>query len=308
MKGLVIKSTGSWYSVLAEDQETYNCRVRGKFKLKGFKTTNPLAVGDQVEFELETDTDEQTGVIKHIFPRSNYIIRKSIHKTGHGHIIASNVDQVMLLATLAYPRTSFGFIDRFSVAAESFRIPVTLVFNKIDMLEDETIAYLDEIMAMYRTLGYTCLAISAIEQQGIDEIEQVLTNKITLLAGHSGVGKSTLINELNPTIAQKIGEMSDYAQKGTHTTTFAQMFELKKGMNIIDTPGIKEYGLVDISNQELSDYFPEMRALIGECKFHDCSHTHEPGCAIIEAVKEEKIAPTRYNSYLSILEDEDNRR
>ena len=308
MKGLVVKSTGSWYSVLSEDNETYNCRVRGKFKLKGFKTTNPLAVGDQIDFEIEHTTDELIGVIKHIYPRSNYIIRKSIHKTGHGHIIASNIDQVMLLATLAYPRTSFGFIDRFSVAAESFRIPVILVFNKIDMLEDESIEYLDEIMELYRGIGYRCLSISAIEKQGVDEVEKVLANKITLLAGHSGVGKSTLINELNPTIAQRIGEMSDYAQKGTHTTTFAQMFELKKEMNIIDTPGIKEYGLVDISNQELSDYFPEMRALIGECKFYNCSHTHEPACAIIEAVKKDRIAPTRYNSYLSILEDEDNRR
>ena len=308
MKGLVVKSTGSWYSVLSEDNETYNCKVRGKFKLKGFKTTNPLAVGDQIDFEIEHTTDELIGVIKHIYPRSNYIIRKSIHKTGHGHIIASNIDQVMLLATLAYPRTSFGFIDRFSVAAESFRIPVILVFNKIDMLEDESIEYLDEIMELYRGIGYRCLSISAIEKQGVDEVEKVLANKITLLAGHSGVGKSTLINELNPTIAQRIGEMSDYAQKGTHTTTFAQMFELKKEMNIIDTPGIKEYGLVDISNQELSDYFPEMRALIGECKFYNCSHTHEPACAIIEAVKKDRIAPTRYNSYLSILEDEDNRR
>lgn len=308
MKGLITKSTGSWYSILGEDQHTYNCRVRGKFKLKGFKTTNPLAVGDQVDFEMESATDEPTGVIKHIYPRSNYIIRKSIHKTGHGHIIASNIDQVMLLATLAYPRTSFGFIDRLSVAAESFRISVVLVFNKIDMLEDESIEYLEEIMELYRALGYTCLSISATEQQGIDKVEDVLAGKITLLTGHSGVGKSTLINELNPTIAQKIGEMSDYTQKGTHTTTFAQMFELKAGMNIIDTPGIKEYGLVDISNQELSDYFPEMRALIGACKFHDCNHTHEPGCAIIEAVKEEAIAPIRYNSYLSILEDEDNRR
>ncbi len=308
MKGLVIKSTGSWYSILGENQQTYNCRVRGKFKLKGFKTTNPLAVGDQVDFEMETATDEPTGVIGKIYPRTNYIIRKSIHKTGHGHIIASNIDQVMLLATLAYPRTSFGFIDRFSVAAESFRIPVVLVFNKIDMLEDESIEYLEEIMELYRSIGYTCLSISATEQQGIDQVEEILAGKITLLAGHSGVGKSTLINELNPAIAQKIGEMSDYAQKGTHTTTFAQMFELKAGMNIIDTPGIKEYGLVDISNQELSDYFPEMRALIGECKFHNCSHTHEPGCAIIDAVKGGDIAPTRYNSYLSILEDEDNRR
>jgi len=308
MKGLVIKSTGSWYSILGDDQNTYNCRVRGKFKLKGFKTTNPLAVGDQVDFDMELATDEPTGIIHHIHPRTNYIIRKSIHKSGHGHIIASNIDQLMVLVTMAFPRTSFGFIDRLSVAAESFRIPVTLVFNKMDMLEDESIEVVEEIMDLYRSLGYECMAISAIELRGVDKVEATLANKITLLAGHSGVGKSTLINQLNPAIAQKIGEVSMSVEKGTHTTTFAQMFELKKGMNIIDTPGIKEYGLVDISNQELSDYFPEMRALIGECKFHDCSHTHEPGCAIIEAVDEENIAPSRYISYLSILEDEDNRR
>jgi ribosome biogenesis GTPase len=308
MKGLVIKSTGSWYSILSEDQQTYNCRVRGKFKLKGFKTTNPLAVGDEVDFEMETSTDEPTGVIHHIYPRNNYIIRKSIHKTGHGHIIASNIDQLMILVTLAYPRTSFGFIDRLAVAAESFRIPVTLVFNKMDMLEDESLEYVEEIMVLYRSLGYECMAISATELQGLDKVETSLADKITLVAGHSGVGKSTLINQLNPEIGQKIGEVSMSVEKGTHTTTFAQMFELKKGMNIIDTPGIKEYGLVDISNQELSDYFPEMRDMIGHCKFHNCSHTHEPGCAIVEAVKNEKIAATRYTSYLSILEDEDNRR
>ena len=308
MKGLVIKSTGSWYNILGEDQNTYNCRVRGKFKLKGFKTTNPLAVGDQIDFDMEIGTDEPTGIIHHIYPRTNYIIRKSIHKTGHGHIIASNIDQLMILVTLAYPRTSFGFIDRLSVAAESFRIPVTLVFNKMDMLEDESVQYVEEIMGLYRSLGYECMAISATELQGIDQVEAALADKTTLVAGHSGVGKSTLINQLNPAIAQKIGEVSVSVEKGTHTTTFAQMFELKKGMNIIDTPGIKEYGLVDISNQELSDYFPEMRALIGECKFHDCSHTHEPGCAIIEAVNQETISASRYTSYLSILEDEDNRR
>lgn len=308
MTGIITKSTGSWYEVSGEDEQSYKCRVRGKFKIKGFKTTNPLAVGDKVDFELEKGTDEITGVIYHIHPRTNYIIRKSIHKTGHGHIIASNVDQLMILVTLAYPRTSFGFIDRLSVAAESFRIPVTVVFNKMDMLEDETLEYVDEIISLYTSLGYQCMAISALENKGTDKVEDSLKNKITLLAGHSGVGKSTLINQLNPEIAQKIGEVSISVEKGTHTTTFAQMFELKPGMNIIDTPGIKEYGLVDITNQELSDYFPEMRALIGECKFHDCSHTHEPGCAIGAAVQSGQIAASRYNSYLSILEDEDNRR
>ena len=308
MKGLVTKSTGSWYTILGEDGVSYPCRVRGKFKIKGLKTTNPIAVGDQVEFDIEEATDEVSGVIHTITPRTNYIIRKSIHKTGHAHIIASNVDQVMILVTLAYPKTSFGFIDRLTVAAESFRIPVTLVFNKMDMLEDESVEYVEEIMEMYEGLGYSCMKISALENEGLELVRESLSDKTTLVAGHSGVGKSTLINQLNPEIAQKIGEVSLAVQKGTHTTTFAQMFELEEGMNIIDTPGIKEYGLVEIGSDELSDYFPEMRALIGECRFYDCTHTHEPQCAIISAVEEGEISPTRYESYLSILLDDDNRR
>lgn len=307
MEGLVMKSTGSWYHVLA-DGKGYECRTRGKLRLKGYKVTNPIAVGDRVIFDLEKNSDEQTGVIMQILPRHNYIIRKSIHKTAHSHLIASNIDQAMLMATVAYPRTSLGFIDRFAVAAESFRIPTVLVFNKIDILEKQGHEYIDELIELYEKVGIKCLKISALEQEGIEQVSDILKNKRTLIAGHSGVGKSTLINKINPDINQKIGEMSDFAQKGTHTTTYAHMFELAENTFIIDTPGIKEYGLVEMNDQELSDYFPEMRALIGACKFHDCTHTHEPDCAVLTAVENGEIAASRYVSYLSILEDDDNRR
>lgn len=307
MIGLVLKSTGSWYEVLHQSN-TYLCRARGKLKLKGYKTTNPIAVGDFVEFKIEEVTDEQTGVITSISPRKNYIIRKSIHKTGHTHIIAANVDQAIIIATLAFPRTSLGFIDRITVAAESFRIPVTIIFNKMDTLEDDGLSYADELIMLYESIGFKCLKISAFEKSDITKVGQLLNGKTSLIAGHSGVGKSTIINALNPEIGQKIGEVSLSVEKGTHTTTFAQMFPLDDETFIIDTPGIKEYGLVEIEEQELSDYFPEMRALIGECKFHNCSHTHEPGCAIVEALNANEIAASRYHSYLSMLENDDNRR
>lgn len=307
MKGLVMKSTGSWYEVLYNN-ELVLCRTKGKLKLKGFKTTNPIAVGDEVEFEFETGTDEATATISNILPRKNYIIRKSIHKTGHGHVIAANIDQAILIATLAFPKTSLGFIDRFTVAADSFRIPVTIVFNKMDTLESDGIEYAEELCELYENIGFSCLKISAFNTADVETVRQLLKSKTSLVAGHSGVGKSTLINGLNPEISQKIGEVSLAVEKGTHTTTFAQMFELEKDTFIIDTPGIKEYGLVDINNQELSDYFPEMRALIGECRFNNCTHTHEPGCAIRSAVDNEEINVSRYYSYLSMLEDDDNRR
>ncbi|MDH5366765.1 MAG: ribosome small subunit-dependent GTPase A [Cyclobacteriaceae bacterium] len=307
MIGLVLKSTGSWYEVLYQSN-TYLCRTRGKLKLKGYKTTNPIAVGDLVEFNIEEASEEQTGVITSISSRKNYIIRKSIHKTGHAHIIAANIDQAIIIATLAFPRTSLGFIDRFTVAAESFRIPVTIIFNKMDTLEDDGLTYADELITLYENIGFKCIKISAFEKSDITRVGELLNGKISLIAGHSGVGKSTIINALNPEIGQKIGEVSLSVEKGTHTTTFAQMFPLENETFIIDTPGIKEYGLVEIEEQELSDYFPEMRALIGECKFHNCSHTHEPGCAIVESLNANEIAASRYHSYLSMLENDDNRR
>ncbi len=307
MKGLVTKSTGSWYTISTEGEQTINARVRGKLKLKGFKTTNPIAVGDFVEYIIENES-ENTGLITKIYARNNYIIRKSTQLKHQEHILASNIDQLMIVVALVFPRTSLGFIDRLSVGAESFRIPITIVFNKCDLLDEEGLEYQDSLVQLYTGLGMRCLVGSATEKIGLDAIQEVLKNKTTLIAGHSGVGKSTLLNVLHPEIEQKTGRVSDYAQKGTHTTTFAQMFEIEKDCKIIDTPGIKEYGMIDIDENELSDFFPEMRALLGACKFNNCTHTHEPGCAIVDAVQQGSIAESRYLSYLSILEGDDNRR
>lgn len=306
MKGLVTRSTGSWYEVLGEDQLTYQCRTRGKLRLADVKTTNPIAVGDSVFFEIESGIKQ--GIIYEIAPRQNYIIRKSIKNKNQGHIIAANIDQSVLIATLTYPRTSLGFIDRFLVSAEAFRIPQVIVFNKIDLLNVKQKKLLDEYSAIYTAIGVTCLTSSATENKGIESIRNMLRGKISLISGHSGVGKSTLINCLSPELELNTSEVSDFAEKGVHTTTFAEMFEIENNTKIIDTPGIKELGLMDIDSQELSDYFPEMRALIGQCKFHNCLHTHEPGCAIKAAWSEGRIADSRYKSYLSMLEDSDNRR
>lgn len=307
MKGLVLKSTGSWYDVLGEDDYTYTCRTRGKLRLQGFKTTNPVAVGDRVSFYLDEEVKGQ-GIIDEILPRENYIIRKSIKLKSQGHIIASNIDQAILIVTLAYPRTSLGFIDRFLVTAESFRIPQVLVFNKKDLLDEEGYQLLDQVKAIYENIGIPCLTVSALEETGIEDVRQLLTGKKSLISGHSGVGKSTLINKIAPEINQKTGEVSGYAEKGIHTTTFAEMFRIGEDTFIIDTPGIKELGIIDIEKEELSDYFPEMRALQSECKFHNCTHIHEPKCAVQDAVDNGEIAESRYMSYVSILEGDDNRR
>lgn len=307
MEGLVTKSTGSWYNVLGEDQKNYNCRTRGKLRLQGFKTTNPIAVGDQVIFSID-DKAKNEGVISEILPRKNYIIRKSVKLKSQGHIIASNIDQAVLLVTLVYPRTSMGFIDRFLVTAESFRIPQVLVFNKIDLLHENQMDLLEEIIAIYEGIGIPCLKMSAVEGIGLTDFEELLQNKKSLLSGHSGVGKSTVLNKIAPHIDQKIGSVSEFAQKGIHTTTFAEMFLLNPNTFIIDTPGIKELGIIDIDPEELSDYFPEMRALRPDCKFYNCTHTHEPKCAVKAAVDSGEISESRYISYLSIFEGDDNRR
>lgn len=307
MEGKVIKSTGSWYHVLAEDGKEYNCRLRGKFKIKGLKVTNPVAVGDKVQLEIE-DVEEETGVITDIQPRENYIIRKSTRKKYHGHILATNIDRAVLVATLVLPRTSLGFIDRFLVSADSFRIPALIIFNKKDLLEEAQRAQQQELMEMYESIGYRCMEISAFDQQDVARVKEVLRGKTSLFSGHSGVGKSTLLNQLDPDIAQKTAEVSTFANKGVHTTTYAEMFETEPGTFIIDTPGIKELGLMDINEGEISHYFPEMRDLLGECKFHDCTHTHEPGCVVMDAVEEGQIAGSRYLSYLSMLENEDSHR
>lgn len=308
MQGTVVRSTGAWYEIRSDNKETITCRLRGKFKTKDLKITNPIAVGDKVIWEWE-NSQQKVGIITDILPRENYIIRKSVHKKAHSHLLAANLDQVMVIVSLVSPRTSLGFIDRFLVSAEAFRIPAVVVFNKIDLLDKEAYTYQSELKEIYEEIGYLCLETSASKNIGIEAFSKMLEGKTTLLSGHSGVGKSSLINRLNPNLHLKTSEISTFANKGVHTTTFAEMFELSENTFIIDTPGIKELGLAEIEAQELSHYFPEMRQFLGECKFGgNCSHTHEPGCKIIAAVEQGKIAIFRYESYLSMLANEDNRR
>ncbi len=305
MKGRIFKSTGSWYEVLAEDKKKYACRIRGKFRLDEKKESNPVAVGDYVMIELENEV----GSITEILPRQNHILRQSVKKTGHASVLAANVDQVMLVATFKQPRTSWGFIDRFLVAAESFRIPQVLVFNKRDILTQDQLEELLPMLNRYESFGVATQVISAGFDSDISSVEKVLDGKTTLVAGHSGVGKSTLLNRLSPEIVQATGIISDFSDKGTHTTTFAEMFQLNEATFIIDTPGIKEWGLVDMEPQEISDYFPEMRDLRLNCKFGArCLHINEPKCAIIEAVEKNQIALSRYESYLSMALGMDNRK
>jgi ribosome biogenesis GTPase / thiamine phosphate phosphatase len=304
MQGKVLRSTGSFYDVLASDGKHYNCKVRGKIRLEGIKETNPVAVGDNVIFE----TDHDIGSITEILPRDNHILRQSVKKTGHAHVLAANVDQVLLVVTLALPRTSLGFIDRFLVTAESFRIPQCLVFNKKDTLNDEGLKLQDSIMEMYQKIGVRCITTSGLLESQT-ELRSLLQGKTTLVAGHSGVGKSTLLNKIHPDINQRVGAISDYSEKGTHTTTFAEMFPVDHETFVIDTPGIKEWGLIDMTQQEISDYFPEMRDLRLECKYGSrCLHINEPKCAILDAVNNGEIASTRYESYLSMMSGNDNRK
>jgi ribosome biogenesis GTPase len=304
MEGVVLRSTGSFYDVLTDDGSKVVCNIRGKIRLEGIKESNPVAVGDRVAF----DTNNKIGAITEILPRRNHILRQSVKKTGHAHVLAANVDQAFLVVTVAYPRTSIGFIDRFLVSAESFRIPQTLIFNKKDLLEKEGLEYQAAVMDLYSNIGIGVVAISA-KQDDHTEILEMLKGKTTLFAGHSGVGKSTLLNKLDPRIKQKVGEISGYSEKGTHTTTFAEMFNIGENTFVIDTPGIKEWGLVDMNAQELSDYFPEMRDRRLDCKFGSrCLHVNEPKCAILDAVEKGEIAISRYESYLSMLSGKDNRK
>jgi ribosome biogenesis GTPase len=307
MKGRVIKSTGSWYAVQTEHGETVRSRLRGKFKQDGLKTNNPIAVGDWVTIEKEPSGDN-TAVISEILPRKNYIIRQSTRKSAYSHMLASNLDQTVLVATLAFPKTSLGFIDRFLVSAESFRIPSVVLLNKADILEQQGLDYAAELQELYEGLGYRTGLISVLEDESLETIMELLRGKTSLISGHSGVGKSSLLNRLIPDLELKTGKVSTFANKGTHTTTFAELFEIDSKTFVIDTPGIKELGLVDMEPAEISDYFPEMRALIGQCRFHNCSHTNEPGCAVHEAYEAGQIAASRYASYFSMMEDYDNRR
>ena len=307
MKGVVMKSTGSWYEVLADDGNHYNCRIKGKFRTKDIKTTNPVAVGDVVDIHLEAEGEGFTGVIVHLHERRNYIIRKSVNLSKQAQIIAANLDQAFLVVTLASPFTSLGFIDRFLVTAEAYDIPSALLFNKLDLFSGEGLDILRDYEAIYRNIGYPCYEVSALEGTNLDLVRELLRDKTTLISGHSGVGKSTLINALHPEAHLRTAAVSEWSDKGKHTTTFAEMIRLPFGGQLIDTPGIRELGIIDIGQQELGHFFPEMRARMNECKFNNCRHLNEPGCAVREAVGNGDIAPSRYESYLSIYHGNDTR-
>ena len=302
-----MRSTGSWYEVRAESGKVYRARLKGKFKLNGPKTSNPITVGDKVLFSME-DEANQTVLIEEISPRQNYIIRKSVHKTSHGQLLAANVDQAIFIFTYKFPKTSLGFLDRFLVTAEAFRIPVTIVFNKMDLLNEKEKDQIFEWAGLYQELGYGVLFTSIPLNQGISEFKEMFEGKVSLMAGHSGVGKSSLLNIVAPTLHIKTKEISDFAQKGVHTTTYSTMWELGPDTYLIDSPGINELGVMEIEKEELAHYFPEMRALLGQCKFNNCLHLHEPHCVVQQAVKDGEIASSRYLSYFSIFENDDNRR
>ncbi|RZM28889.1 MAG: ribosome small subunit-dependent GTPase A [Pedobacter sp.] len=305
MQGLVIKSTGSWYQVHGSDGQDYDCRIKGKFRITGIQTTNPIAVGDQVEFELEPNSNN--GVIFKLQNRKNYIIRKSINLSKQAQIIAANMDQAFLVVTLASPRTSLGFIDRFLATAEAYSIPATLIFNKLDLFHEEGLEILAEYKSIYENIGYPCYAVSAIEGTNLDQVADLLKDKTTLFSGHSGVGKSSLINALLPGRTIKTGIVSEWSDKGQHTTTFAEMHTLPFGGYLIDTPGIRELGIYDIRPEELGHYFREIRDLMHACKFHNCRHINEPGCAVLAAVNDGEIELSRYESYLSIYHGNETR-
>ncbi|WP_442794293.1 ribosome small subunit-dependent GTPase A [Pelobium manganitolerans] len=298
MQGLVTKSTGSWYSVETEDGKKYDCRIKGKLRMKGLVSTNPVAVGDFVDFDLEADL--QTGVISRVHDRKNYIIRKSINLSKQVQIIAANLDLACLVVTLASPRTSLGFIDRFLVTAEAYDVPALLIFNKLDLFSEEGLGVLQIYTDLYESLGYPCYSVSATEGTNVDALKAVLKDKTSLFSGHSGVGKSSLINQLIPGVELRTGEISDWSNTGKHTTTFAELFDLPFGGKLIDTPGIRELGITDIEKQELGHFFPEMRALMHNCKFNNCVHINEPGCAVLKALEAGEIEPSRYDSYQSI--------
>ena len=305
MTGIVYKSTGSWYTVKTKDNQFLECRIKGKFRIKGIKSTNPIAVGDVVDYDLDTSVDVTIGVITNIHNRKNYIVRKSVNLSKQTHIIASNIDVVFLLVTINNPVTTTSFIDRFLVTAEAYGIEAVLVFNKIDTFDE---AVLDEqlyLQYVYSNIGYKCLRVSAQEKKGLEELKAMMIGKVSMFSGHSGVGKSTLVNALEPTLNLKTKQISDSHGQGQHTTTFAEMFDLSFDARIIDTPGIRGFGVVDMEKQEIGDYFPEFFALKEQCKFNNCLHKEEPHCAVKEALDKDEIAWSRYKSYIQILEGDD---
>ncbi len=305
MRGLVIKNTGSWYTVKTDGGQLIESKIKGNFRLKGIRSTNPVAVGDHVEL---ITNQEGTAFISSIEDRRNYIIRKSPNLSKQSHILAANVDQALLVVTVNYPQTSTTFIDRFLASAEAYRVPVVLVFNKRDILSGEELRYEEMMRQLYETVGYQCIEISAATGEGTEQLLPVIKGKISLLSGNSGVGKSTLINQLVPDADQRTAEISNAHNTGMHTTTFSEMIELPGGGYIIDTPGIKGFGTFDIEKEELTGYFKDIFHFSKDCRFSNCTHTHEPGCAVIKAVEDHYIAASRYQSYLSMLEDKDENK
>ena len=311
-RGLVIKSTGSWYTVEDENEELFECKIKGNFRIKDIKSTNPVAVGDRVEFVLVNETDTKTGrkigLISSISDRKNYIIRRSPNLSKQSHIIAANIDQAVLIATVNYPITTTTFIDRYLASAEAYRIPVLLVFNKTDRYNEFHKSELGKLIDIYEKIGYRCITTSAKKNVGIDDLKQAVQNKINVFNGHSGVGKSTLLNLLHPGLNIKTSEISDVHQTGKHTTTYSTLYKLNFGGYIIDTPGIKGFGMLEMEAWEISHYFPEIFSISENCQYNNCSHTHEPGCAVKSAVDTGEISLSRFNSYLGLLEGDDKYR
>ncbi|MGI6218734.1 MAG: ribosome small subunit-dependent GTPase A [Bacteroidaceae bacterium] len=301
-EGLIIRNTGSWYQVLTQDGKIVDCKIKGNFRLRGIRSTNPVAVGDHV---FITGAGDNTALITEIRDRKNYIIRKASNLSKQSHILAANVDLSLLMVTVSRPETSTTFIDRFLASAEAYNVPVVILFNKIDELSPEEEKYLQGLVYLYETIGYKCLRISALKEEGIAELQDLIAGKITLLSGHSGVGKSTLLNALIPGVHQKTAAISETHQSGMHTTTFSEMFPLPQGGYLIDTPGIKGFGTFDFEKEEVGHYFPEIFRTSAHCRFNNCTHRNEPGCAVLKAIEEHQISISRYNSYLSILDDQE---